>query len=166
MTGSETLTDQGSILVRAVPEVVYDLVADVTRTGEWSPVCAQCWWDDAEQAGKVGASFTGRNVLPHRTWETRSRVVVADRGREFAWVVGDGLVRWGFAVDATEGGTELTESWAFLPAGLAMFAEKYGDRAQEEIDERTEQARVGIPKTLAAIRRIAEGSSDSVPTPM
>lgn len=163
MSRSETLTDQGSIVVRATPEDLYDLVADVTRTGEWSPVCADCWWDDVEEAGQVGASFTGRNVLPHRTWETRSHVVVADRGREFAWEVGQGFVRWGFSVAATEGGTELTESWAFLPAGLAMFAEKYGDRAQEEIDERTEQARVGIPKTLAAIRRIAELPSDTLP---
>ena len=36
----------------------------------------------------MGDWFTGRNVLPERTWETRSEVIVAKRGREFAFVVG------------------------------------------------------------------------------
>ena len=39
----------------------------------------------------MGAWFTGRNEVPGRTWETRSKVVAADRGREFAWVVGGAL---------------------------------------------------------------------------
>jgi hypothetical protein len=37
-----------------------------------------------------------------------------------------------------------------------MFEEKYGDRAWDEIRARTELAHTGIPKTLAAIKRIAE----------
>ncbi|MGZ6833860.1 MAG: SRPBCC family protein, partial [Mycobacteriaceae bacterium] len=32
-----------SIFVAHPPELVYDLVSDVTRTGEWSPVCKACW---------------------------------------------------------------------------------------------------------------------------
>ncbi len=46
--------------------------------------------------------------------------------------------------------------WHMLPGGLAMFAEKYGERAQVEVDERTDAAYSGIPVTLAAIKRIAE----------
>ncbi|WP_233491365.1 SRPBCC family protein [Blastococcus sp. TBT05-19] len=87
----------GSVSVDASPEAVYDLVADVTRTGEWSPICEVCWWDEGG-SGRVGDWFTGRNVTAGRTWETRSRVVVADRGREFAWEVGQGYVRWGFVL--------------------------------------------------------------------
>src|SRR6202142_2653486 len=81
-----TLTHSGSVVVARSPEDLYEMVADVTRMGEWSPVCKACWWD--EGAGPaVGAWFTGRNELPERTWETRSEVVVADRGREFAFIV-------------------------------------------------------------------------------
>ena len=54
------------------------------------------------------------------------------------------------------GGTELTESWEFRPEGIAMFHDKYGDRAQAEIDNRIAAARDGIPRTLAAIKAIAE----------
>ncbi len=59
--------------VEASAETLSDLVSDVTRTGEWSPVWTSCWWDDASEAGQVGAWFTGRNELSRRTWETRSR---------------------------------------------------------------------------------------------
>jgi hypothetical protein len=156
MTQPESRTHRDSVFVAATPEAVYDLVSDITRTGEWSPICTSCWWDDEAEAGRVGAWFTGRNELPDRTWETRSQVVAAERGGEFAWVVGQGFVRWGFTFEAEGAGTRLTETWHFLPEGLSMFADKYGDRAADEIEERTRHAHAGIPQTLAAIKRIAE----------
>ena len=151
---------QESVTVQASAETLYDLVSDITRTGEWSPVCTSCWWDDEDSAGQVGAWFTGRNELPHRTWETRSQVVAAERGREFAWVVGGSFVRWGFTLTPADAGTTLTESWEFLPAGIAMFEEKFGDGASVQITDRTQQALDGIPKTLAAIKRIAESAAN------
>lgn len=147
---------QESVTVKASAEALYDLVSDITRTGEWSPVCTRCWWDDQDSAGQPGAWFTGLNELPHRSWETRSQVVAAERGREFAWVVGGRFVRWGFTLAPADGGTTLTESWEFLPEGIAMFGEKYGADADAQIADRTQQALDGIPKTLAAIKRIAE----------
>ncbi|WP_148612945.1 SRPBCC family protein [Nocardioides rubriscoriae] len=155
MSKASVRSHQESIKVDASAEALYDLVSDITRTGEWSPVCTSCWWDDEATAGRVGAWFTGRNELPHRTWETRS-VVAAEHGREFAWIVGGGFVRWGFALVPAQTGTKLIESWEFLPAGIAMFEEKFGDDAVAEIADRTQQALDGIPTTLAAIKRIAE----------
>ncbi len=147
---------QESVTVQTSAEMLYDLVSDITRTGEWSPVCTSCWWDDDASVGQVGAWFTGRNELPHRTWETRSQVVAAERGREFAWVVGGSFVRWGFTLAPADAGTILTETWEFLPAGIAMFEEKFGDDAHAQITDRTQQALDGVPKTLAAIKQIAE----------
>ena len=144
-----------SIDVAVEPHELYTLVSDVTRIGEWSPVCRACWWDEGE-GPRVGAWFTGRNQTPERTWETRSQVVAADPGREFAWEVNNGWVRWGFTLDAIDGGTRLTESWAFLPRGLDGFRERFGDQADAQITERTEAAHRGIPETLAAIKSTAE----------
>jgi len=156
-----------SVDIARAPHEVYALVSDVTRMGRWSPVCKACWWD--EGAGpQVGAWFTGRNETPERTWETRCRVVAAEPDREFAWEVvveGTGWVRWGFTVEplapASAGesagaGTRLTQHWHFLPAGLAGFRERFGDRADAEIAARTEAAHAGIPATLAAIKADAE----------
>jgi hypothetical protein len=115
-----TLNYSESIVIARTPEDLYDMVSDITRMGSWSPVCKECWWD--EGAGPaVGAGFTGRNELPDRTWETRSEVVTADRGREFAFVVNGSWTRWGYAFSPVDGGTQLTESWEFLPGGVAGF---------------------------------------------
>ena len=84
-----------SIVIARSPEDLYGMVSDVTRMGEWSPVCRACWWDESS-GPSVGSWFTGRNELPERTWETRSQVVVADPGREFAFVVGGKFARWGY----------------------------------------------------------------------
>lgn len=150
------LRHSDSIVVARPPEQLYDLVSDVTRTGEWSPVCTACWWDEGD-GPLAGAWFTGRNRTPEREWETRSQVVVADRGREFAWVVGGTWVLWGYTLaPAAAGGTLLTESWEFLPAGLARFRERYGVDADAQIADRTAAAYAGIPATLAAIKELAE----------
>jgi hypothetical protein len=144
-----------SIVVASSPESLYDMVSDVTRMGEWSPICRACWWDDGD-GPRIGASFTGRNELPERVWETRSQVVAAERGREFAFLVGGAWVRWGYSFVPVGAGTRTTESWEFLPAGIARFKQRYGDDAETQIADRTEAARKGIPVTLAAIKKAAE----------
>jgi hypothetical protein len=50
----------------------------------------------------------------------------------------------------------LTESWEFLPAGIARFHERYGSEATAQIANRVQAAHQGIPATLAAIKRSAE----------
>ena len=165
MTEASIRSHQESVTVEASAETLYDLVSDISRTGEWSPVCTACWWDDEAEAGQVGAWFTGRNELPTRTWQTRSQVAVSERAREFAWIVGGSFVRWGFRLTPAGTGTRLTESWDFLPGGISMFEEKFGDEAQAQIADRTRQALDGIPKTLAAIKRIAESSPAAAAEP-
>ncbi|MGV0813534.1 SRPBCC family protein [Mycolicibacterium boenickei] len=145
-----------SILVALTPDATYALISDVTRMGDWSPVCKACWWDDPAAGATAGAWFTGRNVTPERTWETRSQVVVADPGREFTWEVNNGWVRWGFHLAPVDGGTRLTQAWSFLPKGIAGFHERFGERGDDEIALRSEAALSGIPQTLAAIKRAAE----------
>ncbi len=147
-----------AVVVARSPEQVYALASDVTRTGEWSPTCTACWWD--EGAGpEPGSWFTGRNVTPQRTWDTRSQVVVARPGEEFTWVVGDGVVRWSYQLEPCDEGTRLTETWELLPDGLAFFARKYGEDADAQVEDRRRSAYEGIPRTLAAIKAVAEAGS-------
>ncbi len=146
---------RSAIVVQRAPEDLYDMVSDITRMGEWSPVCTDGWWDEGD-GPRVGAWFTGHNETPERTWETRSEVVVADRGSEFAFVVGGTWIRWGYTFEAVDGGTEVTESWEFLPDGLARFDERFGDDAPAQVAARTRDAETGIPATLAAIKAVAE----------
>lgn len=148
----------GSVVINRSPDEVYALISDVTRMGDWSPICKGCWWD--EGAGPtVGAMFTGRNELPDRQWETRSEVVAAEPGKEFAWSVTEPptRARWGYTFTAVDKGTEVTETWDLPPEGVAIFGEWFGDNAPEEIQKRADAAAMGIPETLAAIKAAAEG---------
>jgi Polyketide cyclase / dehydrase and lipid transport len=156
----DSLTHSDSIIVARTPQELYELVSDITRMGEFSPICKACWWEEGG-GPRVGAWFGGRNELPERTWETRSEVVVADPGREFAFVVNGTIARWGYTFSAVEGGTELTESWEFLPGGRSVFEERFGDDAEAQVADRYEKAKTGIPETLAAIKRTAEAQPAS-----
>lgn len=144
-----------SVHVAAPPGDVYDVVSDVTRTGEWSPICVRCEWDDGD-GPRVGAHFTGYNAKPDREWQTRNEVVVAEPGRAFAWEVAGGVVRWGYEMEPDGDGTRLTETWAFRAVGREVFRERYGDAAEHEIAVRAADARAGVPATLAAIRSVVE----------
>ena len=155
---STSRTHSQSILINATAMQVYNTVSDVTRTGQWSPICKECWWIDGD-GPVLGAKFAGRNESGERVWETVSTVVAAEPGEEFGWSVGDGKVNWSYTITETNDGTLLTESWEFTEVGQAFFAEKYGANAQAEMDERTEAAHQGIPETLKAIKRIVEGDT-------
>lgn len=89
-------------------------------------------------------------------WNTTSTVVAAVPGREFAWEVGQGYVRWGYLLFPREGGTEVTHTWEFTDAGQRFFEEKYGHDAAAQVAQRTAAAHTDMPRTLAAIRDIAE----------
>lgn len=151
----ENRSHSESVVIAASPQAVYDLVSDVTRTGEWSPVCNACWWDEGD-GPREGAWFTGRNELDGRIWETRSLVVAAEPDREFAFNVLGNWVRWGFALEAEGDGTRLTESWEFLDGGVAGYYERWGDDAPANYLKRRQTMLEGIPATLAAIKAIAE----------
>ncbi len=144
-----------SIDIARPPNDVYDMISDVTRMGEWSPVCVECWWDEGD-GPREGSWFTGRNVTPERTWETRSVVTAARRGEEFTFVVGGVRTRWSYTLEPIAGGSRLTESWEFLPGGAESFRDRFGDDADAQLEVRREAARTGIPATLAAIKAAAE----------
>ena len=153
----DTWRHSGSIIIKRSPEQLYDMVTDVTRVGEWSPMCTDCWWDEGD-GPHVGAKFTGRNQLPGRTWETHSEVVTADRGRQFTWVVVEPPTgaHWDYSFVAVDGGTEGTETWELPPEGSAFFEKMFGDEAAKEIGVRSDWAKNGIGAPMAAIKGAAE----------
>ena len=157
-TPQTPLSYSGSVVIAASPQALYDMVSDITRMGQWSPVTKSCWWDEGD-GPKVGAWFTGRNEAPGRDpWETRCQVVAADPGKEFAFIVGGTWARWGYTFAPVAGGTEVTESWEMLPGGLERFGQRFGDGAAAQVHDRYQTAQRGIAATLAAIKQAAEGA--------
>lgn len=147
-----------SIDIVVEPEVLYDMVTNPKRIGEWSPICRGGEWKNSG-TGKVGDVFTGRNVVGDVEWTTISEVLVADHPREFAWLVAPdlgGVARWSYIIEPTDNGSRLTETWHVLPTGREWLRKNRGEDAP---DKRREAARRGIPETLAAIKRVAENEA-------
>jgi hypothetical protein len=149
--------NEASIVIDRDANELYDLVADVARMGRWSPVCTGGTYDED------GEWFTGTNAMGDSTWETRCRVVVAERGREFTFV-NHGLegrvemVRWGFRFRPLDGsGTEVTQTWEVLPD----YAEGLGvDEASATgvLDMMRDMAVQGMPESLVSLKADAEAA--------
>lgn len=136
------------------PDLVYDLIADVTRMGEWSPECYRCKWLDGASAAAKGARFRGYNRRGGVRWERTAVVDTAERGREFAFTtVNERAVRdetrWQYTMEPSPSGTVLTESFQFVWCSLAT-------RTAEIFMPRGRQVNQGIEETLRRIKRAAE----------
>ncbi len=112
--------------IEAPAGVLYALVSDVTRTGEWSPENVGGRWLDGAAGPVVGARFRGANRRGWRRWSTTCTVVVAEPGRTFAFdvrVAGIRTSRWSYAFLPAGDRTEVTESWSdHRPSWLAGVA--------------------------------------------
>lgn len=139
--------------VDAPPEVVYDLVADVTRTGEWSPENLGGAWLDGATGPVVGARFKARNKRKW-SWTTTSTVTVADRAREFAFDVGKGETRWRYEFVPAGEGCEVTESFEIVkaPGPVGRFLTKLATGVSW--DEREADLVRGMHTTLERLRAV------------
>ena len=145
---------QAAIDIAAPPELVYDLVADVTRMGEWSPECYRCEWLDGATAATPGARFRGFNRLGRFKWERTAIVDTADRGREFAFTTindraGRRETQWRYTLQPSTSGTLLTESFQFLWCSV-------WNRATEMFVPRGRQVNHAIEETVRRIKAAAE----------
>src|SRR5437660_1851926 len=83
--------------ISAPPEVVWGLVADITRMGEWSPECVHAEWIDGASAPAVGAPFQGTNKAGDFEWTVPCAITACEPGKVFEFVApkdGEVVTRW------------------------------------------------------------------------
>jgi uncharacterized protein YndB with AHSA1/START domain len=152
--------DSVSLHIAAAPETVYELVADVTRTPEFSPEILRCTWLDGASGPKVGARFAAVNKVPRRpSWTNRPVVTVVESGRIFTFSRTEkfaGTVEWSYQFEPDGSGTKVTESYAVThplsPIGWFVIGVLFNRR-----DRRTD-LRSGMEQTLHRMREVAEQS--------
>ena len=148
---------QSSIQIAAAPDLVYDLVSDVTRMGDWSPECYRCEWLKGATVAAPGARFRGYNRLGPTRWQRTAVVDVAERGHAFGFTTlderaGRDETRWRYTIEPSSSGTLLTESFELLWCStLTKLIELPLPRGR--------QVRRGIEQTLQRIKRVAESSA-------
>jgi uncharacterized membrane protein len=147
-----------SIRVDASPSVVYRLVSNVERIGEWSPECRSAVWLDDRRG--VGARFRGSNRSGANRWSRTCEVLVDEVDREFTWrtipggPVTDDSTRWGFVLEPDGSGTGLTQRMQIVKKPQAWFRPYIRLTMSHHLDMRGQ-----MRATLDAIRVAAESQS-------
>ena len=143
------------VTVNAPVERLYDLVSDVTHMGQWSPETIRCQWIQGASGPVPGARFKGTNKRGPVRWTTKPTVVVAERGREFAFETRD--TRWSYRFQPVEGGTELIESFELTRDEPAVIT--FASRYLLQIKDRKADLERAMHQTLERIKVAAEESS-------
>lgn len=151
-------TDTVERYIEAAPEVLYDIVSDVTRTPELSPEVVKCTWVKGATGPAVGARFRAINSAGRGPdWPNWPIVITADRGREFAFSRTEpfaGTLEWRYRFVPEGTGTKVVESYTvtrpvtligwFLIGTVSGLKDRAGD------------LRRGMTQTLDRLAVIAE----------
>jgi hypothetical protein len=155
------MSDQPSVAVETVikvePERVYELMSDLDAMASFGTEFQAGEWATG-RPGAVGSTFLGRQRLGDREWETTSTVITANKGREFAWAVGDpdnATAFWTVTLRKVPDGTEVQYSFVHGPgpSGLRSRIEAHPDDEARFIESRLEMLQQNMIKTLEGIRR-------------
>ncbi|MFJ5265702.1 SRPBCC family protein [Streptomyces sp. NPDC088387] len=165
---------RASIRVAADPATVYSVVSDLPRSGEWSPECQGGRWSVGEP-GAVGSVFRGENLraesvvgwapLVRGTWYTEAKVVRAEPGVTFRWMMlthagEDQQSVWGFDVEADgASGSVLTHHFRMgkATAGIHKIVEDLDEPDRVRfVDEWTSKLAADLDSTLGRIKDVVE----------
>ncbi|MGB0969928.1 MAG: SRPBCC family protein [Mycobacterium sp.] len=149
---------EGSVTVSmaAPAEQIWELIADVSNIGSFSPETFEAEWLDGATGPALGARFRGhvrRNEIGPIYWTT-CRVTACDPGREFGFEVlaGDRPVNnWHYRLTPLGSVTEVTESFRLDQNLLMSLYSVLGGQLRRRRNIRD------MRKTLERIKAVAEG---------
>lgn len=155
------MSDEPSIAVETVikadAERIYEIISDLDAMSSFGTEFQGGEWVSG-RPGTVGSTFLGRNRLNEHEWETTSTVVEADKGKAFAWKVGDPdnhVAIWRATMRSVPNGTEVAYGFTHGPgeSGLTSRIEAHPESEESLIDARLQMIQENIVKTLEGIRR-------------
>jgi uncharacterized protein YndB with AHSA1/START domain len=150
--------DEVRLVVEAPAEELFELIADPTRMGEFSPEVVSCKWLDGATEAVVGARFAARNKFSRGPAIGNKCVITAvEPGRKVSWSRTEpfgGTVEWTYEFLPAEGGTEVVESYKALRP-----VSRFGWYIIGAFDgkDRAGRQRAGMQQTLERIRAYVEG---------
>lgn len=149
-------TGEASLEIAASPQELWGMLSDVTRMGEWSPICHRCEWLREPARPEVGARFVGHNRRGPFRWWRECRVTACEQGRVFAFSTcfrGEEQTRWRYELEPTPRGTRVTESYEVVsvPRWVRLANRLPGASRRSRRD-----ARANLRQTLEHLRAAAE----------
>ncbi|MEY2468869.1 MAG: hypothetical protein QOF21_1567 [Actinomycetota bacterium] len=149
--------DEVSIEIAAPRDKVWDLIADFSNMGKWSPELQRIFWLRGANGPAVGARFMGINRHGIMVWPTISKVTKCDEGEQIEWEVTTSSTRWGYRfADTADGGTKVTEYREPYKktSALVKATQKSGAIGRD----RENLLRAGMQTTLERVKAAAEGA--------
>jgi hypothetical protein len=103
----------------APPEVVWPIVADLTRIGEWSHECGRVEYVGGAAAAAPGVQFRGDNHVGRVNWSRVSEFVAVDAPKVLAWRTiptwrYPDSTEWRIELEPVDGGTRLVQRFEVL----------------------------------------------------
>ncbi len=144
--------------ISAAPEVVWQLVSDLSRMGEWSPENTGGEWVKGATGPAVGARFKGTNAAGSREWSTTVTVIDVRPGERFSFLVTTGplkIAEWSFDIVPSDSGCRVTQTWIDRRGKLITFL---GSKLSG-VDDRATFSRQSMEQTLAGVAAVAESPS-------
>jgi hypothetical protein len=159
--------DSVSMHMAAPADAIYALIADVTRTPEFSPEILKCTWLDGATGPAVGARFAARNKVPKRPpWTNKPVVTVVEPNKTFAFARTEkfaGTVEWTYRLAPDGDGTLVTEQYDVTTPlsriGWFVIGVLFNRR-----DRRTD-LHTGMEQTLQRMRAVVEHARATTSTP-
>lgn len=141
--------------------MVWDLVSDITRVGEFSPETFEAQWLAGASGPAAGARFRGhvrRNGRGPVYWTTCT-VTECESGRAFAFAVGGPggatLNTWRYDLAEDDGGTRVTESFELPAKAVTRLYWMVAGRARMRTNLR------GMRATLERMKAVAESPGET-----
>ena len=154
------MPDQVSVTaeIAAPAELVWSMVSDVTRMGEWSPENESAEWLGGATGPQPGAKFRGTNRNGKKKWDTVAKIADADPGRRLSFHVtaaGLKVAEWRYELEPISGGCRITETWIDERGRIAKFLGK----PVSGVDDRAPHNRMGMEQTLERLKAAAESTN-------
>ncbi|HEY5988064.1 MAG TPA: SRPBCC family protein [Streptosporangiaceae bacterium] len=104
------------LIVDASVESVWRVIADVTRTSEWSHECHRVAWLGGAAAAAPGVRFRGGNQSGWLRWSRICEVLAVDPPRQIAWRTVPGALMvdstvWRISLEPAGTGTRIAQSF-------------------------------------------------------
>lgn len=139
--------------IAASPAVVWSIVSDLRRMGEWSPQCRRM----IIRGGPVGQGTRTININRQgwKFWPTRSYVKVFEPERRLALKIAENGTVWTYDLEPTPTGTRLTETRT-APDGVSAVSNFLTKRVLGGTEAFEDELQAGIEQTLGRIKAAAE----------
>ena len=153
---------QVDVTVRAHPDQVMAVVADVTRVGQWSHECRSAQWVRGADRAAPGARFRGRNRVGLIHWGRVCEFSTVEP-RQMVWrtlptILYPDSVEWSIRVSETDDGTRIEQTYRVLRLPAIM------DRVYAVILPGHRDRTDALVKDLRRLGRLADATVQTTAT--